>query len=225
MLRWLVDLQIIRKNRGRYYLHPVDAEFSLAQIPETLLLPSGEADPHGMTRKALRGRVAEYFCEIRKPMQEWASIQDLEPQLAEFDLRCRAEQYDAAALLLLAIGFKYLRSRFLHLLRMIAAHDATRQVSRLALLIEGDVNNLPPDPSVLDHEAVRTLRAAMIPVRLTRLHTAGASRRSAPRGGGSRSPRVSGAYFAGSFGGSFFSSFFRYGTPSVSHAGAFAPFR
>ena len=71
-----------------------------------------------------------------------------------------------------------IRSRCLHLLRMIAAHDATRQLSRLALLIEGDVNNLPspppPDVSVLEHEAVRALRAGMIPARLTRLHTAGA---------------------------------------------------
>ena len=59
VLRWLVDLQIIRKDRDRYYLHPVDAEFSLAQIPEAVLLPSGETDPAGMTRTALLGRAAE----------------------------------------------------------------------------------------------------------------------------------------------------------------------
>lgn len=125
VLRWLVNLQIIRKDRDRYYLHPVDAEFALARIPEGASSPGDVAAATSMTWKALLGRAAEYFREIRRPTTEWNSIQDLEPQLAEFDLLCRAEHYDEAGEILLAIGFNYLRS-WGHVRMLIELHERLR---------------------------------------------------------------------------------------------------
>jgi tetratricopeptide (TPR) repeat protein len=125
VLRWLVNLQIVRKDRDRYYLHPVDSEFALAQVLDEASLPTGSLGTTAMTRKALFGRAAEYFREIRKPKTEWDSIQDLEPQLAEFDLLCRSEQYDEAAALLLAIGFNYLRS-WGHVGMLLELHEQLR---------------------------------------------------------------------------------------------------
>lgn len=61
-----------------------------------------------MTRYALRHRAAEYFKETRKPREAWKNLDDLGPQLAEFDLRLIGEDYDAAANVLLEIDENYL---------------------------------------------------------------------------------------------------------------------
>lgn len=61
-----------------------------------------------MTRFALRHRAAEYFKETRKPREAWKTLDDLAPQLAEFDLRLIGEDYDAAANVLLDIDVNYL---------------------------------------------------------------------------------------------------------------------
>ncbi len=48
------------------------------------------------TRRALELQAAEYYASIRKPENEWYSIIDLTPQLAEFAHRLRAQEYMAA---------------------------------------------------------------------------------------------------------------------------------
>jgi tetratricopeptide (TPR) repeat protein len=125
VLGWLVNLQMVRKDRDRYYLHQVDAEFARTGIPEAASPAVDDSGTTPLTRKALLVRAADYFREIRKPKAQWQSILDLEPQLAEFDLLCRAERYDDAALLLLAIGFDYLRS-WGHISRLIESHERLR---------------------------------------------------------------------------------------------------
>ena len=50
-----------------------------------------EAEPPPITRYALRHRAAEYFRESRKPRESWKTLEDLAPQLAEFDLRLAGE--------------------------------------------------------------------------------------------------------------------------------------
>lgn len=49
------------------------------------------------TRHNLELRAAEYYASIRKPESEWKSIEDLAPQLAEFEHYVQAGNYDAAA--------------------------------------------------------------------------------------------------------------------------------
>ncbi|MEO8358150.1 MAG: tetratricopeptide repeat protein [Chloroflexota bacterium] len=56
-----------------------------------------------MTRRA-----ADYFKKARKPRSEWKKLDDLTAQLAEFDLRCVAGDYDTAGVVLTEIDFDYL---------------------------------------------------------------------------------------------------------------------
>ena len=67
-----------------------------------------EVEPPPLTRYALRHRAAEYFKETRKPREAWKTLEDLAPQLAEFDLRLIGEDYDAAASVLIEIADDYL---------------------------------------------------------------------------------------------------------------------
>jgi tetratricopeptide (TPR) repeat protein len=92
----LVGMQFVRGEAGRYYLHQVDRDYALSRIPE------GEpedraAEPPPFTRYALRHRAAEYFKETRKPREAWKTLDDMAPQLAEFDLRCAGRDWNTAA--------------------------------------------------------------------------------------------------------------------------------
>jgi tetratricopeptide (TPR) repeat protein len=98
----LVNMQFVRREAGRYYLHQVDRDYALSR------LPGGEpadrdADPPMFTRQALRHRGAGYFEQTRTPREDWKSLDDLGPQLAEFELRYQGGDYDAAAEVLLGI--------------------------------------------------------------------------------------------------------------------------
>jgi tetratricopeptide (TPR) repeat protein len=64
--------------------------------------------PQVWTRYALTLRAADYFVQARKPRAEWEKLDDLAAQLAEFDLRCTAGDYDTAAYVLLEIDSQYL---------------------------------------------------------------------------------------------------------------------
>ena len=107
LLGRLVNMQFVRREAGRYYLHQVDRDYALSR------LPAGEpadrdADPAPFTRQALWHRGAGYFEQTQTPREEWKTLDDLAPQLAEFELRCQGEDYDTAAQVLLGIGFGYL---------------------------------------------------------------------------------------------------------------------
>jgi tetratricopeptide (TPR) repeat protein len=54
-------------------------------------------------------RAADWFKLARTPRETWKTLQDLAPQLAEFELRGAAEDYDAAAAVLLDIDSNYLQ--------------------------------------------------------------------------------------------------------------------
>ena len=103
----LVNMRFVRGEAGRFYLHQVDRDYALSRLAE------GEpadrkVEPPPWTRYALRHRAAEYFKETRKPRETWKTLDDLAPQLVEFDLRLAGEDYDAAASVLLEIDYDYL---------------------------------------------------------------------------------------------------------------------
>jgi len=110
VLNRLVNMQFVRKEGGRYYLHTVDREYALARTPKGEVSDkkgkNGEAAP--FTQIALNHQGAEYYKQACLPRAEWKTLDDLKPQLAEFDLRFAGEDYDTAADVLIDISFKYL---------------------------------------------------------------------------------------------------------------------
>lgn len=108
VLKRLVNMQFARRETGRYYLHPVDRAYALSRIPRGESSDRDEEDAPPYTQFALLHRAAEYFKQSRLPREDWKTIEDLAPQLAEFDLRCEGEDYDTAGWLLLSIDYDYL---------------------------------------------------------------------------------------------------------------------
>jgi tetratricopeptide (TPR) repeat protein len=119
-LNRLVNMHFARRESGKFWLHPVDGEYALGQIDLTPspsptrrgeLLPSpvgGGVGGEVWTQHALLTRAADYFKQARKPRQEWKKLDDLAAQLAEFDLRCAAGDFDTAADVLTDIDGEYL---------------------------------------------------------------------------------------------------------------------
>ncbi|MBL7091104.1 TIR domain-containing protein [Acidovorax sp.] len=108
VLNRLVTMHFARKEAGRYYMHQVDRDYAFARVPEGEEADRLEEDAPPYTRFALLHRGAEYFRQARKPREEWKTIEDLAPQLAEFDLRYAGQDYDTAADVLTDIDFDYL---------------------------------------------------------------------------------------------------------------------
>jgi tetratricopeptide (TPR) repeat protein len=99
---------LVLKESARYSLPPDERAYAFASLP-----PGEPSDRHeaGMplyTQYALLARAASYYRTQRTPPDTWASIADLQPQLDEFDLRCRGKDYQGAALILAEISFNYL---------------------------------------------------------------------------------------------------------------------
>jgi tetratricopeptide (TPR) repeat protein len=136
ILQRLANMHFARKESGRFYLHPVDREFAFGLVPEKDLttkdtkgtkeepkavttLPKYEdlfkssrslraSRFDAFTQHDLTSRAADFFAAARKPRAEWKKLEDLSAQLAEFELRCAAGDYDTAASVLLEIDFDYL---------------------------------------------------------------------------------------------------------------------
>ncbi len=107
VLARLVNMQFVRRDLGRYYLHQVDRDYALSRVPAGD--PSDrQADPVPFTQQALRHRGADYFALTRTPREDWQTLDDLAPQLNEYELRCQGEEYGTAAQVLLAIDSAYL---------------------------------------------------------------------------------------------------------------------
>ena len=108
VLRRLVNMQLARREADRYYLHQVDREYALGRVPEGA---AGDRDtqPTPFSRYALRDRAADYYGLIRPPREDWKTVDDLETQLAEFELLYQGGVYDSAAGVLLDIDPEYLQ--------------------------------------------------------------------------------------------------------------------
>jgi tetratricopeptide (TPR) repeat protein len=102
-LHRLISSYFARANRitAEYSLHPLDRDHAYRQLPE-------DEGPGAYSRRHLELRASDFYANIRKPESEWKSIDDLAPQLAEFEHRVRAEDYDGACWVLEPIDFDYL---------------------------------------------------------------------------------------------------------------------
>ena len=154
VLNRLVNMQFVRKESARYYLHPVDRAYALSRIPKgevsdrlTPLSPSPEFfQERGLggevyTQYALLHRGADYFKQARQPRETWKKLDDLTPQLNEFELRYVGEDYDTAASVLLEIDFDYLQL-WGHYRLMIELHERLQGKTSDALLKYTCLNNL-----------------------------------------------------------------------------------
>jgi tetratricopeptide (TPR) repeat protein len=110
ILNRLVNMQFVRKEAGRYYLHPVDSAYALGRMPDDEETGTARSGPltSSFTRTTLYRRGADYFRQTRQPRENWKTLADLVPQLAEFHLRCAAGDYDTAAEVLLEIDADHL---------------------------------------------------------------------------------------------------------------------
>lgn len=102
-LRRLASSYFVSANRvtGEYSLHPLDRDYAYRHLPE------GQ-EPGAYHRRNLELRAAEFYASLRKPESEWKAIDDLAPQLAEFEHRIRAGDYDNACRMLGPIDFQYM---------------------------------------------------------------------------------------------------------------------
>ena len=105
ILTRLVRRQLVRFQDGQYYLHPVDQDYARSQLPPGT--PGNSAAAFTLT--GLQARAADYYTQIRTPRESWRTLDDVQPQLAEFELRCDTGDYDIAATVLQDIDFDYLR--------------------------------------------------------------------------------------------------------------------
>jgi tetratricopeptide (TPR) repeat protein len=105
VLSRLVRRQLARFHDGLYHLHPVDRDYARSQLPA-----GGPGDTAAaFTLIGLQARAADYYAQIRTPRESWRTLEDVRPQLAEFELRCATGDYDTAATVLDDIDFDYLR--------------------------------------------------------------------------------------------------------------------
>ena len=109
VLSRLVNMRLARKEGGRlYYLHPVDRSYALSRIPQGVEEDRFAAETPPFTYYALLHRGADFHREVRTPTKEWKSINDMTPQLAEFDMRYAGNDYNTAAGVLSEIDVDYL---------------------------------------------------------------------------------------------------------------------
>jgi tetratricopeptide (TPR) repeat protein len=83
-------------------LHPIDQDYAYSQLPED------GARELAYTRQALERRAADYYAQLGMPPETWHSIDNLEPQLAEFEHRVQAGDYNGAHKVLEPIDSDYL---------------------------------------------------------------------------------------------------------------------
>ena len=105
ILTRLVRRQLARFQGLHYSVHPLDREYARGQLPAG----SPGDSPAAFTLTGLQARAADYFTQIRTPRESWRTLEDVRPQLAEFELRCDTGDYDTAAAVLTDIDFDYLR--------------------------------------------------------------------------------------------------------------------
>ena len=105
ILARLVRRQLVRFQDGHYHLHPVDRDYARSQLPPAV--PGDTAAAFTLT--GLQARAGDYYAQIRTPRESWRTLDDVRPQLAEFELRCDTGDYDTAATVLDDIDSDYLQ--------------------------------------------------------------------------------------------------------------------
>ncbi|PYR69647.1 MAG: hypothetical protein DMF88_05225 [Acidobacteria bacterium] len=99
----LVNMQFVRKQGGRYYLHPVDRDYALRRIPRGEPADR-EAEPAVFSQLALLHRAAQYFRAARPDPERSKSLDDLAMLLAEFDMHCDGEDFERGCNVLLSFN-------------------------------------------------------------------------------------------------------------------------
>jgi tetratricopeptide (TPR) repeat protein len=120
-LRRLVNSYFVSVTRAtrEYSLHPLDREYAYQRL-------SDDEKEGTYSRCNLELRAADFYASIRKPEDEWKSMDDLAPQLAEFEHRvCAGDGEGAGQILLNSIsGALY---RWGHYLRLAAMSTRLRR--------------------------------------------------------------------------------------------------
>jgi HAD superfamily hydrolase (TIGR01662 family) len=95
-LQRLVRSYLVTSNRktGEFGLQPLDRDHAYAELPDAA--DPARAAVHGYSRQDLHRRAADFYASIRKPPVQWLSIDDLAPQLAEFQHSVRGDDVDRA---------------------------------------------------------------------------------------------------------------------------------
>jgi tetratricopeptide (TPR) repeat protein len=104
ILRRLIRTNIVSLDRTTktVALHPIDQDYAYSQLSEK------ETNKSSYTRQALERRAADYYGRLYAPPETLQTINDLEPQLAEFEHCIRAEDYARAGQVLNLIDSDYL---------------------------------------------------------------------------------------------------------------------
>jgi tetratricopeptide (TPR) repeat protein len=124
-LRHLVSSYFVGASRvtGEYSLHPLDRDYAYRQLPEDEQPALSEVEgPEAYNRRHLELRAADFYASIRKPESEWKAIDDLAPQLAEFEHRVRAGDYGGACQVLDSIDHDHL-NRWGHYTRIVELRE------------------------------------------------------------------------------------------------------
>lgn len=90
---------MVNHDSGLFWLHQLDREYAYNQIPDTQT---------GFSKSELHKRAAGFYKQLRKPVELWKSIEDVEPQLQEFRHLVRAGFFDDACQILNEIDREYL---------------------------------------------------------------------------------------------------------------------
>jgi tetratricopeptide (TPR) repeat protein len=133
ILNRLANMYFVRKEAGRFYLHPVDQAYALGRIAPGEKSDTAERGQPLYTQFTLRDRGAGYFLQARKPREEWKTIDDIAPQLAEIELRIDNEEFDPATDVLLSIDANYLSIWGYYRLLLDLYQRLTDRVTDLAL--------------------------------------------------------------------------------------------
>lgn len=151
ILKRLVRRRLVGFQNGQYYLHPLDRDYARSQLPA-----GGPGDSAAeFTLAGLQARAADYYAQVRSPRASWRGLDDVRPQLAEFELRCDTGDYDTAANVLADLDFDYLQV-WGHYRLLVALHAR----------IHGRISN-PVDDEIhlgnlgLSHGALGDLRRAI----------------------------------------------------------------
>jgi tetratricopeptide (TPR) repeat protein len=101
---FLMDLVTAFSNLDPSLLEMLQNEKNFEEEAFLVTLNESLQIPQIWTQYCLLSRAAGYFEQITKSPEEWKDLNDLAAQLAEFQLRCAADDYDLATSIVLEIS-------------------------------------------------------------------------------------------------------------------------